>query len=178
MRRRAFFILSALVLGGPAAGWPQSDVPAPVFYETTTVTARPVSSATGSVTVVGPDEARAAEARTATELLQEVPGLQLLSSGSRAGQTNAYLRGGDPNYTLILLDGIPLNDATDLQGGAVNLEELPAGLVERAEIVRGPLTSFYGTSALSGVIQLFTPRGGPGPVRASVGAEAGNASLL
>jgi vitamin B12 transporter len=77
----------------------------------------------------------------------------------------------------VLLDGIPLNDATDLQGGAVNLEELPAGLVERAEIVRGPLTAFYGTSSLSGVVQLFTPRGGPGPLRASVGAEAGNAEL-
>jgi iron complex outermembrane receptor protein/vitamin B12 transporter len=88
-----------------------------------------------------------------------------------------YVRGGDPNYALVLLDGIPLNDSTDLQGGAVNLEELPAGLVEHAEVVRGPLTSFYGSSSLSGVIQLFTPRGGPGPVQASVAAEAGNASL-
>ncbi len=78
--------------------------------------------------------------------------------------TNACVRGADPNFTLVLLDGIPLNDSTDLQGGAVNLEELPAGLVERAEIVRGPLTSFYGPSSLSGVIQLFTPRGGPGPL--------------
>ncbi len=175
-----------LVLGGPTAARSQSEAPPEVdpdarptvFYETTTVTARPVSSATGSVTVVGPDEARAAEARSATDLLQEVPGLHLLRSGGRAGQTNAYLRGGDPNYTLVLLDGIPLNDSTDLQGGAVNLEELPAFLVERAEIVRGPSTSFYGTSSLSGVIQLFTPRGGPGPVRASLGAETGNAELV
>ena len=189
MRRAASLLPLALLLGWPATARPQSDAPRaappqdegaepPAFYETTTVTARPVSSATGSVTVVGPDEARSAEARTATELLQGVPGLQLLASGGRAGQTNAYLRGGDPNYTLVLLDGIPLNDSTDLQGGAVNLEELPAGLVERAEIVRGPFTSFYGTSSLSGVIQLFTPRGGPGPLKASLGAEAGNANLF
>lgn len=161
----------------PAVGADEPEATPPVFYETTTVTARPVSSASGAVTVVGPDEAQASGARSATELLQEVPGLELLSSGGRAGQTNAYVRGGDPNFTLVLLDGIPLNDATDLQGGAVNLEELPTGLVERAEIVRGPLTAFYGTSSLAGVVQLFTPRGGPGPVRASVGAEAGNADL-
>jgi len=192
MCHAASLLALALAVGGPAAARSQSDaLPAPqpqqedapgakppVFYETTTVTARPVSSATGSVTVAGPEEARAAEARSATELLQEVPGLQLLSSGGRAGQTNAYLRGGDPNYTLVLLDGLPLNDPTDLQGGAVNLEELPASLVERVEIVRGPFTSFYGTSSLSGVIQLFTPRGGPGPVHASLGAEAGNADLV
>lgn len=193
MRAVAPLVLLLLLLGWPAAGHPQSDAspPAPkketaadsgpreppVFYETTTVTARPVSSASGAVTVVGPEEAQASGARSATELLQEVPGLELLSSGGRAGQTNAYIRGGDPNFTLVLLDGIPLNDATDLQGGAVNLEELPAGLIERAEIVRGPLTAFYGPSSLSGVVQLFTPRGGPGPVRASLGAEAGNADL-
>ena len=192
MRRGVFLLSLALLLGWPPFARSQSDAPPPappseaedpdakppVFYETTTVTARPVSSATGSVTVVGPEEARAAEARSASEILQDVPGLQLLSSGGRAGQTNAYVRGGDPNYTLVLLDGLPLNDSTDLQGGAVNLEELPASLVERAEIVRGPFTSFYGTSSLSGVIQLFTPRGGPGPVRASLGAEAGNADLV
>jgi outer membrane cobalamin receptor len=150
----------------------------PVFYDTTTVIARPVSSAAGAVTVLEADEIRASEARSAGELLREVPGLNALSSGGRAGVTNAYVRGGDPNFTLVLLDGIPLNDATELQGGAVNLEELPSELFERAEIVRGPIVSFYGTSSLAGVVQLFTPRGGPGPVRASLGAEAGNASLL
>jgi outer membrane cobalamin receptor len=98
--------------------------------------------------------------RSAGDVLRQVPGLNALSSGSRAGVTNAFLRGGDPNYTLVLLDGIPLNDTTELQGGAVNLEELPAGLVGHVEVVRGPLTSFYGTSALAGVVQVFTPRGG------------------
>jgi vitamin B12 transporter len=169
----------------PSAATPatQSGAPAatptgpPTFYETTTVTARPVSSAIASVSVVPAEQAFAAGARTATDLLQGLPGLEPLRSGGRAGQTNLYLRGGDPNYTLILLDGVPLNDSTDLQGGTVNLEELPADLVERAEIVRGPFTSFYGTSSLSGVVQLFTPRGGPGPLRASAGAEAGDASM-
>ena len=155
----------------PAPGGP------PVFYETATVTARPVSSATGGVSVIDAHEIETAGARSATEVLSEVPGLVALASGGRAGVTNAYLRGSDPNYTLVLLDGIPLNDATELQGGAVNLEELPASLVEHAEVVRGPLTSFYGTNALAGVIQLFAPRGGPGPLRASTGLEAGNANL-
>jgi vitamin B12 transporter len=77
----------------PAAGAPAAKPP--VFYETTTVTARPVSAASGAVAVVGPEEARASAARSTSELLREVPGLNLLSSGGRAGQTNAYVRGGD-----------------------------------------------------------------------------------
>ncbi|HXY40384.1 MAG TPA: TonB-dependent receptor [Vicinamibacteria bacterium] len=153
---------------------PQAAEAAPVFYETTTVTARPVSSATGGLTVLDAREIEASAARSGSDLAHEVPGLNLLSSGSRAGVSNAYVRGSDPNFTLVLLDGIPLNDATEEQGGAVNLEELPAGLVDHVEVVRGPLTSFYGTNALAGVIQLFTPRGKPGPLRTLAGLEAGD----
>lgn len=149
----------------------------PIFYETTTVTARPVSSSSGSVTVISSEEIDDAEARSATEVLREVPGMNLLPTGGRAGVTHAWIRGGDPNFTLVLLDGIPLNDTTDTQGGAVNLEELPRGLIDRAEVVRGPQSVFYGMSSLSGVVQLFSPRGGPGPVKAALGAELGNADL-
>jgi outer membrane cobalamin receptor len=181
MRVSASLILLCVLLGRPSAGQAQSEQvsagPPPVFYETTTVTARPVSSASGAVTVLDAAEVAASGSGSASDVLRQVPGLNALSSGSRAGVTNAFLRGGDPNYTLVLLDGVPLNDTTELQGGAVNLEELPAGLVGHVEIVRGPLTSFYGTSALAGVIQVFTPRGGPGPLKARLGAEAGNADL-
>jgi len=153
---------------------PPNSADAPVFYETTTVTARPVSSATGGLTVLDAREVEASASRSGSDLAREVPGLNVLGSGSRAGATNAWVRGGDPNFTLVLLDGIPLNDATEEQGGAVNLEELPASLVDHVEVVRGPLTSFYGTNALAGVVQLFTPRGRPGPLRALAGLEAGD----
>lgn len=193
MRALASLALLCVLLGRPAAGQAQSE-PAPegperkadedtgaprppVFYETTSVTARPVSSASGAVSVLDSSEVAASAARSAGDVLRQVPGLNALSSGSRAGVTNAFLRGSDPNYTLVLLDGVALNDTTELQGGAVNLEELPAGLIDHVEVVRGPLTSFYGTSALAGVIQVFTPRGRPGPLKARLGAEAGNADL-
>jgi outer membrane cobalamin receptor len=127
--------------------------------------------------VIDGDTLAASEARSGTEVLREVPGLNLLPTAGRAGVTHAWIRGADPNFTLVLLDGIPLNDPTDRQGGALNLEEIPRGLVDRTEIVRGPQTSFYGMSALSGVVQLFTPRGGPGPTRLSAAVEAGNADL-
>src|SRR5512142_451110 len=60
----------------------------PVFYETTTVSARPVSSATGAVTVLDSREIEASASRSTTDLAEEVPGLNVLSSGSRAGGSN------------------------------------------------------------------------------------------
>ncbi len=169
----------------PAANKPPVDAPTPpadaaeppTFYETTTVTAQPIETSVGAVTVVASPELAASAARSGADVLRDVPGINLVSNGGRAGVTNAWIRGADPNFTLVLLDGVPLNDSTELQGGAVNFEELPAGLVERAEVVRGPLTSFYGPNSLSGVVQLFMPRGGPGPMRVATGAEAGDADL-
>jgi vitamin B12 transporter len=155
----------------------EAPAPTPQFFETTNVVARPVSSSAGSVSIVEGAEVERTAARSLSEALRSVPGLGLISSSGRAGTTQAYIRGGDPNFGLVLLDGIPLNDSTDRQGGAVNFEELPALLLERVEVVRGPLTSYYGPSSLAGVVQLFTARGGPGPTRVSVGAEAGNAEL-
>jgi outer membrane cobalamin receptor len=161
----------------PAAASAADAAPAASFYETTTVTARPVDSSPSAVSVVTNEEMQASAARSGTDALRDVSGLNLVSNGGRAGVTNAWIRGADPNFTLVLLDGVPLNDSTDLQGGAVNFEEAPAALLDRIEVVRGPLTSFYGTNSLSGVVQLFTPRGGPGSLRASAGAEAGDADL-
>ncbi|MFN8094465.1 MAG: TonB-dependent receptor [Vicinamibacteria bacterium] len=177
--------LSCLLLSAAPAA-PQSPAvpapppppePPPSFYETTTVRARPVDTSTAAVDVVPAAEMEAAGARSGSDALRDVSGVNLVSNGGRAGVTNAWIRGADPNFTLVLLDGVPLNDSTELQGGAVNFEEAPAALLDRVEVVRGPLTSFYGTSSLSGVVQLFSPRGGPGPVRAAAGAEAGDASL-
>ena len=69
------------------------------------------------------------------------------------------LRGGDPNYTSVLIDGIPLNDITDQVGGAVDLNSLKTAHVERIELVRGPLSSYYGSTGLAGAVNIITRRG-------------------
>jgi vitamin B12 transporter len=166
----------ALAESSAAPGATASPSATPVFYETTTVSARPVDKASGSISIIDADEIAASQARSAADLLRSVPGLNLVSNGGRAGVSHAYLRGGDPNFTLVLLDGIPLNDPTEMQGGAVNLEELSTEMVDHVEIVRGPLCAFYGVSSLSGVVQLFTRKGAAGSTRASLGLEAGDAS--
>ena len=138
---------------------------------------RPLSSATGSVAVLEREAIEASGARTVAELLRFVPGLDLTSGGTRGGLTTAQIRGGDPNFTLVLLDGVPLNDATYQVGDVFDLEGLPALAVERIEIVRGPLSSFYGSTGLAGVINIVTRQGQPGAPSFEAEATAGDASL-
>ncbi len=162
---------------GQTPGQTPEEEPAATFFSTATVRERPLSSATGSVAVLDREAIAASGARTVAELLRFVPGLDVTSGGTRGGLTTAQIRGGDPNFTLVLLDGVPLNDATYQVGDAFDLEGLPTLAVERIEIVRGPLSSFYGSTGLAGVINILTRRGQSGPPAIEAEAAAGDASF-
>jgi vitamin B12 transporter len=146
------------------------------FYGTATVRERPLSSATADVTVLTREEIEASGARTVAELLRFAPGLDVTTNG-RGGLTTVQIRGGDPNFTLVLLDGVPLNDSTYQVGDVFNLEGLPTMAVERIEIVRGPLSSFYGSTGLAGAVHIVTRQGEAGRPAVEAEAMAGDASL-
>lgn len=152
---------------GQDAGEPAEDgaerpaAPAATYYETATVRARSIDTATASVQIIERDDLADLAAADASEALRLVPGAFVLGNDSSAAVAGASLRGGDGNFTLVLIDGVPVNDSTDQYGGAFPLGSVGAAEVERLEVVRGPLSSFYGSSSLGGAIQLITsaPRG-------------------
>ena len=150
----------------------------PTLDVTITVSARSLSSTPQVVTVIDRDMIDDSGARTVGELLPYAPALFVLPSASRGGLTTAQIRGGDPNFTLVLLDGVPLNDSTDPFGGAVNLESLPLNGIERIEIARGPMSFYRGSAALAGVINLVSERSERDETVARAEIEAGNGSAF
>jgi outer membrane cobalamin receptor len=156
------------------ASSPTEDVE---YYETATVRARPVEETAARVTVIDRERIDELGVATVGELLRYVPGVFVVSSGSRAGVATAQVRGGDPNFTVVLVDGVPLNDATDQFGGAVNLNSLPTEFVERVEVVRGPVSAYYGSIGLAGVVNVITRRG-KNESRTELSAALGSESLL
>ncbi len=111
---------------------------------------------TQSITLVQEENFSTLQPNRLVNILQQVPGLHLDEGAGRGGISSLYLRGADPNFTLIMLDGIPLNDATDNRGGAVDLSTIPLAHISRVEIVRGPLSALYGSEAMAGAINLIT----------------------
>lgn len=126
------------------------------YFATATVRERPLDTATAAVTVLERTAIEATGAETVADVLRFVPGVDLSSQGTRGGISTAQIRGGDPNFTLVLLDGVALNDGTYQVGEVFNLEGLPASAIERIEIVRGPLSSHYGSAGLAGAIHIVT----------------------
>ncbi len=131
-----------------------------------------LSKSTGSVTVITGEEIEASHAVSVGELLEQVPGLYVDQPASRGGVTSVYIRGGDPNFTLVLIDGVKVNDPTNSRGGSFDFSALSTDNIERIEIVRDPMSSLYGSDALSGVINIITKKG-EGKTKATAEAMAG-----
>jgi vitamin B12 transporter len=142
-----------------AASHPPPATPTkPVLHTVVTVTGEPldISLAPASASVVDGERVRDADALTSDDIMRTVPFVNLEQNGSAGSLSTLTIRGGKPNLVLMLIDGIPVNDLTNLLGGAFNFSTLLTPDVERIEVVRGPLSSNYGSEAMSGVINVIT----------------------
>lgn len=178
---RPFEVLAALVLAavtvpsGLAAEDSTADDPDPrsAVADEIVVTANrqevPAETVGSSVTVITADDIEARRQNTVADLLRTVPGLEVVQSGGSGQVTSVFLRGGNSSHTLVLVDDVRVNATTS---GAFDFADLSADLIERVEVVRGPLSSLYGSEAVAGVVSITTRRGRRG-VHVSARAEAG-----
>ncbi len=118
----------------------------------------PQSELTSSVSVLDAQQIRALNKRTISDLLKTLPGLLVEEQGGPGGLTAVSIRGAESNFTLVLLDGVPVNDPTNFRGGGFDFANLNSSLVERIEVVRGAQSAVYGSDALAGVINIITRR--------------------
>jgi outer membrane cobalamin receptor len=130
--------------------------------------ARDTRTANVAVVVPGPDAGA-----SMADALRGYPGLQIDQPGGPGGRSSVYLRGGEENYTVVLLDGVPINNPTDSRGGGFDFGTLDAGAFAAVEIVPGPVSARYGPDALAGVIKLTSDVAGAGP-GSLARVEAGN----
>jgi vitamin B12 transporter len=103
--------------------------------------------------VITRDQLEAAGALSLGELLQRDAGIELRSTGGAGQPQTLFLRGAGGAQTLILVDGLRVGSASV---GTTAIEHIPLEMIERIEIVKGPLSSLYGPDAIGGVIQVFT----------------------
>ena len=89
------------------------------------------------------------------EALRLTPGTNIQQSGGRGGTTSIFLRGGNSNFTKVLIDGISANDI----GGGVDLAQLQTTGVGRVEVMRQSNSVIFGSDALTGVVNIETKRG-------------------
>jgi len=127
---------------------------APVIVTATRTPLR-VDQVPASATVIHGDQLRAQGITHLTDAVRALPGVVVAQSGSWGAPTSVFVRGGQSNYTKVLIDGVPANEP----GGAFDFGTLTLDDVERIEVVRGPSSVVWGSDAVSAVIHIITKRG-------------------
>lgn len=124
------------------------------------------------VRVITSETLAKSQGRTLPEVLNNVAGLTIGGNGSNPSEVKSvYMRGASAANTLILMDGIPLNDASEISG-EYNISAIPIDNIERIEILKGGNSTLYGSDAVAGVINIITKKGS-GQLSANLLATAG-----
>lgn len=157
MRFQSWSVLAAsvAVLSPVTHAAPPIDEDDP-YVITATRTLQKLEDTLSSVTIIDRADIERAQARTLDELLAGVAGIAIARQGGIGQPTSVYLRGGESDHVLWVIDGVRIGSVTT---GIPALQDLPLDTVERIEIVRGARSSLYGPDAMGGVIQIFTRRG-------------------
>lgn len=121
-------------------------------------------------------EILARQPRELLEVLRDVPGLYADRPGGPGGVGSLYIRGGDPNFALVLIDGVKVNDPGNSRGGSFDFATVDPGEIERIEVLRGAAATAYGAEALGGVVNIVT-RAGEAGARAEAELGEGHARL-
>ena len=119
----------------------------------------PIEQVGSSITVITAKEIEQQQKQTVADALRMVPGLDVVRSGGVGQTVSIYMRGAKSEHTLVLIDGIEMNDPS-LDGGSFDFAQLAVDDVERIEVLRGPQSTLYGSHAMGGVINIITRKGG------------------
>lgn len=131
------------------------------------------SAAIGSaVSSISGEELEQRQIRVVSDVLRELPGVAVNRTGPVGALTQLRIRGSEGNQTLVIVDGIRMNDpGTSAEFDFANLLNLE---VERVDVLRGPQSALYGSDAIGGVINIVTRKGEPGPTRFRATLEGGS----
>ena len=141
-----------------------------------TATRSPVASSAvnAAVTVISREELVLLQANDVGEAIAQVAGIDVIRGGG-IGQspTSIFIRGAESNHTLVLVDGVRLNDGIN---GLAALEDIPLESIERIEIVKGPRSNQWGSDAIGGVIHIITRKAAQQGFSGEVAARYGRYS--
>jgi len=171
-----YFCPLALVLATSASAHPAlAAPPGPAVQEVIVVANRGPQAPERigqPVSVLTTEDLRTQQAVIVSDILQRLPGVGVSRAGGVGGATAVRIRGAESDQTLVVIDGVRVNDPS-LTGAGFNSANLLAGDLARIEVLRGVQSTLWGSQALGGVVNISTPE--PlADLEASLRLEAGS----
>ena len=169
IRLLSLFVLLAV----PFAAHAQTET-TPIMPDTVVTADReptPIDKVTGTITVITREEIERRQLRTVDDVLRSVSGVSVQQSGGIGGQTSVFVRGSNSNHVVVLIDGMNVSDPST-PNGAIDFAHFLTENLDRIEVVRGPMSTLYGSAAIGGVINMVT-KAGSGPFNGGLFTELG-----
>jgi vitamin B12 transporter len=167
--RRTTCALSVFALMHPATGSAQPSTELPQVVITPSRIQQSLDDVLPATTVITRADIERWQQTDLVNALGRTAGITFAQTGGPGAAASLFVRGASSSQVLVLVDGVRLNAAA---GGAASIGGIALDTIDRIEITRGNLSSLYGSSAIGGVVQIFT-RAGQRP-GASIGVEAGS----
>ncbi|MBS0273759.1 MAG: TonB-dependent receptor [Proteobacteria bacterium] len=171
MHRPSLIVLTAILLAGASLPAFADDVETVVVSATRTE--QPQARTGESVSVLDSASLRNLQTVSLTDALVLTPGIVVDQNGGIGQPSAVSIRGADTGQTLVLIDGVRINDPSGTDDGAI-LSDVLVNNIDRVEILRGPQSTLYGSDAIGGVIDIFSKRGGDSPFGLTASAEGGS----
>ncbi|MCU6663732.1 Vitamin B12 transporter BtuB precursor [compost metagenome] len=150
------------------SGWAQDGTDSLVV--TANRVEQPANTVLAPNSVVTREDIERWQAKSVVEVMSRLPGVDIAQSGGMGANSSTFIRGTESRHVLVLIDGIPLNNAGI--SNSPDLSQIPVSLIQRIEYIRGPRSALYGSDAIGGVINIITGRDKPGAeISAGVGSK-------
>jgi vitamin B12 transporter len=173
---RAFFAATAITCSVSASFAQQSPQAEPQRQPDIVLTVNrsptDIQRSGSAIDVVRAEDIEKTGAGGLLDALRNVPGLSITQNGGPAGTASIRIRGGQVRHTLVLVDGVRMNDPS-VTAGEFDFGLIAPTDIERIEILRGPQSALYGSDAMGGVINIITRRGS-GAMRTSISIGGGS----
>lgn len=167
-------VISTAVLAGTAVNSHAAGTDFDTIVVTATRTPTLVKNTGSSVSVITREDIELKQFHSLADALKGVSGIRVAETGGRGSQTSVFARGTNSNHTLVMVDGIEINDPSS-PTGAFDFGNFLLDDVETIEVVRGAQSVLYGADAIGAVIHIRT-KAGDGPLKARAKLAAGNKS--
>ena len=154
--RKLLMFLCALMVSVSAMAADTTQLKQNEVLVTATRTEKTAAEVPMTLSVITEEEITKSGAMTLADLLKDIPGVQLTSTGS-AGIFRLSLRGEGASRTLIMIDGVKISEQKSMDGAPLLVD---INSIERVEVIKGPASVLYGSEAIGGVINIITKKGG------------------
>lgn len=144
---------------------------------TATRAATPVHNLPADVTVIDAEDSLSRGQTTVSEALEDTPGLGVIQVGGLGQQTSLFAGGANSYHTLVLFDGLNINDPST-PNSSFDAGQDQINALSRLEVVEGPMSAVFGSDAIGGVVNMIARHGGDGPFNARLGLAGGSLGTI